>query len=95
MFYLLFVLKFSLNLGKIDKNKVNEIEKLIGVVIRKIKFLQFSNKDFYEDIEKILTQIEDKTFRILRKKDEFDENYNCIIELTKEMYLKIEDNLFK
>lgn len=84
-----------LNLGKIDKNKVNEIEKLIGVVIRKIKFLQFSNKDFYEDIEKILTQIEDKTFRILRKKDEFDENYNCIIELTKEMYLKIEDNLFK
>lgn len=74
---------------------MDEIEKLIGVVIRKIRFLQFSNKDFYSKMRNILTQIEDKTFRILRKKNEFTENYNSIIELTKEMYSNIEDNLFK
>ena len=74
---------------------MDEIEKLIGVVIRKIRFLQFSNKDFYSKMRNILTQIENKTFRILRKKNEFTENYNSIIELTKEMYSNIEDNLFK
>lgn len=84
-----------LRLGKIDKNKANEIEKLIGVVLRKIKFLKFSNKDFYNKMKNILTQIEDKTFRILRKNEEFTENYSCIIELTKEMYSNIEKNLFK